>query len=465
MVMRNGLLRCFVFAGATTVMPLLVQAAVPAADAAALGVALTEFGAEKAANADGSIPAYTGGLDKVAEFDARTATRYVDPFKDEKPLFSIDAKNADRYEALLAPGTKELMRLYPEFRLDVYPSHRTMRYTSGVLQNTLRNATTAKLGGAVEGDAIEGADKENLPFAGIPFPIPRSGYEVMWNHTFRFSAAVNQFSGVALMIDSVGSVYEPTLANVTWMHPWYDTRGSLRAQTFDSVFGLASQVLSPPKAAGAGYLAYYPTNTALGQKAWFYVPGQRRVRPAPDFSYDSLMFGAIFWDEITGFLGRMDRFDFKLVGKREMLVPYNVFGLTNRIPTREFAGKKFVNSQAMRWERHRVWIVDSVRKPAASHLFARRTFYVDEDCWCVTQSEAYDTAGTLVRVSHVNSFPSYATGGINVNSWTNYDLAKGGYYVFNAGYMDDGHAVRDYETAEGLSITLSPQALVGSSQR
>lgn len=439
------------------------QAAVTAEEAKPLGVSLTEFGAEQAGNADGSIPAYTGGIEKVAGYDPKTSKQYVDPFKGEKPLYSVTAENVAQYDALLAPGTKTLMKTYPGYRVDVYPSHRSMRYTAGVLQNTVKNATTAKLAGVIEGDAVEGADKDNLPFAGIPFPIPKSGYEVMWNHNFRFSAAVNQFSGRALLIDSAGNASEPTLAMVYWLHPWYDTKGTLRGQTYDSVFGLTSAVTSPPKVAGAGYLAYYPVNTALGQKAWYYVPGQRRIRPAPDFAYDTLMTGSIFWDEIAGFLGRMDRFDFKLAGKKEMLVPYNVFGLTNTFTTKDSVGKKFVNPDAVRWEKHRVWVVDSIRKPTASHAYARRTFYVDEDCWCVTQTEAYDNAGKILRVSQINNFPSYVTGGINMNSWTSYDLAKGGYYVFNAGQSDDGHLIHDFETAEGLPLTLTPQSIVGSS--
>ena len=454
---------CLAAAGMMALLVNLSQAAVTAEEAGQLGVSLTEFGAEKTGNADGSIPAYTGGLEKVAGYNPKTSNQYVDPFKGEKPLYSVTAENIAQYDALLAPGTKTLIKTYPDFRIDVYPSHRSVRYTPGVLQNTIKNATTVKLAGAVEGDTVEGADKGNLPYAGIPFPVPKNGYEVMWNNTFRFSAAVNQFSGTALMIDSAGNAGEPTTAKVFWVHPWYDTKGTLRGQTFDSLFGFTTVVTSPPKIAGAGYLGYYLIDTSLGQKAWYYTPGQRRIRPAPDFAYDMLMSGAIYWDELAGFSGRMDRFDFKLVGKKEMLVPYNVFGVTNTIMTKDFAGKKFVNPDAVRWEKHRMWIVDSVRKPAASHAYARRTFYIDEDCWCITQTEAYDAAGKILRVALINSFPSYVIGGINVNSWTNYDFVKGGYYVFNAGQADEGHEIRDYETAEGLQLALNPQAIVGKS--
>lgn len=438
------------------------QAAVTAEEAKQLGTSLTKFGAEQAGNADNSIPSYDGGIDRLPGYNPTISRRYINPFAGEKPLYSITAENVTHYDALLAPGTKALIKAYPGYRIDVYPSHRTVRYTPTVLENTVKNATTAKTTGAVEGDAIEGADKNNLPYAGIPFPIPKNGYEVMWNNNLHFSAAVNEFTGESLMVDAAGNLSEPTRANVYWLHPWYDVKDALRSLTFDSVFGLTSVVTGPQKMAGAAYLAYHGPNAAEGQKAWFYTPGQRRVRPAPDFAYDMLMSGAVLWDEFAGFLGRMDRFDFKLAGKKEMLVPYNVFGLTNTILTKDFLGKKFVKPEAVRWEKHRVWVVDSIRKPSAHHIFARRTFYIDEDCWCITQSEAYDTAGHMLRVAHINSFPSYDTGGVNVTSWTDYDLVKGGYYVFNAGFAEEGKNIRDYDTAEGLSLPLTPQSLLGS---
>ena len=460
--MNESLTGRLLAAGMMTLLVHASQAAVTTEEAKQLGSSLTEFGSEKAGNADGSIPAYTGGLAKVSGYDPKTSTHYVDPFKDEKPLYSVTVENMARYDALLAPGTKVLIKTYPGYRIDVYPSHRTVRYTSVVLQNTVKNATTAKMAGAVEGDAIEGNDKGNLPYAGISFPIPKNGYEAMWNNTLHFSAAVNQFSGAVLMIDSMGNLGDPTRANVFWLHPWYDTKGTLRAQTFESIFGLITVIISPLTAAGTGYLAYYPANAAAKKKAWFYLPVLHRIRPAPDFAYDIPVSGAIFWDEISGFLGRMDRFDFKLAGKKEMLVPYNVFGVINTVLEKDFIGNKFVNPDAVRWEKHRVWVVDSTRKPTASHVYARRTFYIDEDCWCITQTEAYDSAGNILRVAQFNNFPSYITGGINVNSWTNYDFVKGGYYIFNAGYANEGRSIHDYDTAEGLSLALTPQSIAGS---
>ncbi|MFA7270358.1 MAG: DUF1329 domain-containing protein [Sterolibacterium sp.] len=452
-------------AGLTTLLAQPSLAAVTAEEAKQLGTTLTEFGAIKTGNADGTIPAYTGGIEKVAGYDPKTSLRYVDPFKDDKLLYSVNAKNMAQYDALLTPGTKELMKRMPDFRIDVYPSRRSFRYASFAIQNTLKNATTVKMTGQVEGDAVEGADKNNQPYAGIPFPIPKNGYEVMWNNTFRFSAAVSHNVSGGWLVDTAGNISNLPGVDEWFLHPWYDKNGTMRDKTFDAVFGFDALLTSPPPSAGIVFLNYYLTN---GQKVWFYTPGQRRVRLAPEFAYDvpiASYGGVIVWDEVFGFVGRMDRFNFKLVGKKEMIVPYNVFGITNTMQSKDFVGPKFVNPAGMRFEKHRVWVVDATRKPTARHAYSRRTFYIDEDCWCITASESYDNAGALWRTTYTHNFPTYNTGGANMDGWTTYDMIKGNYFLVNAGFADPNRSIHSYDTGEGLPINYTPQSVAAGSVR
>ncbi len=61
-----------------------------------------------------------------------------------------------------------------------------------------------------------------------------------------------------------------------------------------------------------------------------YLPGQRRVKAAPDVAYDTPnpgTAGATTYDDAFMFNGAMDRYDFKLIGKKEMYVPYNAYKL------------------------------------------------------------------------------------------------------------------------------------------
>ena len=445
-------------------------AAVSADEAKQLGNTLTEFGAEKAGNKDGSIPAYTGGLEKVAGYDPKTSKAYVDPYAAEKPLYTVDAKNAAQYDAVLLPGTKALIKQYPGYRIDVYPTHRTMRYPSWVLQNTVKNATTAKLGGPVEGDNLEGADKDGMAYPGIPFPIPKTGYEVLWNHFARYSPAVNHRIAQGWMIDTAGNSTSLPSVDEWFVHPIYDKAGKLKGQTPEgTLFGFNAQLTAPPTSAGIVFLNFYTSKGEDGgQKVWFYTPGQRRVRMAPEFAYDvpiASYGGVIFWDEVFGLVGRLDRFDYKLVGKKEMLVPYNLYKLTNTAPVSTYFDKKFLNPDNMRWEKHRVWVVEGTRKATARHIYSKRTYYVDEDCWCVVANEGYDSAGNLYRISQVNSYPTYGVGGIDTYSWSTYDLIKGNYAIFNTGIAEPQNSTRDYDSSEGLTINLTPQSVAASGVR
>ena len=84
-----------------------VMAAVSPQEAAQLGTTLTPLGAEKAGNADGSIPAWTGGLKPgAAPVDANGFLG--DPFANEKPLFVITAANVAQYKDKLTPGQQAL---------------------------------------------------------------------------------------------------------------------------------------------------------------------------------------------------------------------------------------------------------------------------------------------------------------------------------------------------------------------
>ncbi|SFB41359.1 Protein of unknown function [Collimonas sp. OK607] len=451
-------------------LPQFALAEVTAEEAKQLGATLTEFGAEKAGNADGSIPAYTGGLTKPPAGWTKGDDRYIDPFASEKPLYSVTAKNMSQYAAMLTEGNKAMLTRFPDtYRLDVYPTHRTVAYPSWVLKNTVKNAATAKLGGQVEGDTVVGADAENSPFPGIPFPIPKSGVEVMWNYNFHYTAAVTHTVPGAWLVDTGGNISNLPTPDEYYLHPWYEQTGKLRKETYNAVHGFTSVLLDPPSSAGIVFLNYYMHNAADGgQKVWFYTPGQRRVRAAPEFAYDipiASYGGVLLWDEVHGFNGRMDRFDFKLVGKKEMLVPYNVFGVTNQVLSKDFLGKKHVNPDAVRFEKRRVWVVDTTRKANARHVYSRRTFYVEEDCWCIVASEAYDNGGKLWKNASLYTFPTYDVGGVNNDGWGFNDLIKGNYFVANSGRKDPGKFVRSYLSHEGLPLTLSPQSVVGGSVR
>lgn len=438
-------------------------AAVSAEDARQLGNTLTEFGAVKAGNKEGSIPPYTGGLrDAPAGFKPGTGF-WADPYKDEKPLYRIDAKNMAQYADKLTEGQKHLLVNNPaSFYIDVYPSHRTVTYPEHVLKATVRNATACKT--LKDNLAVDTACR-----GGMPFPIPRSGYEAMWNQVLRYigETDVQTPYGRSLVVDPNGKVVLTAEQQSLTETPYYQTRLTDRdPQLYWRTF---AYVRGPARKAGemSGLMDFLDP-TEKPRRAWNYTPGQRRVKLAPEFSYDTpvgSIGGVVFYDELFLFSGKMDRFDFKLVGKKELLIPYNTFGVTNTMAVADFLGPKHVNPTAVRWEKHRVWVVDGTRKAGARHAYSRRTFYVDEDCWCIVASETYDNAGALWRVSNYYTFPTYDTGGFNNETWSTNDLVKGNYFVLNTGHKEKGNSIRSYETADGLPIALTPQAVASTGVR
>ncbi len=453
---------------ATAVAGLVVQAAhaeVSAEEAKQLGTTLTRFGSEQKGNADGSIPAYTGGLKRAHD---SKKDQYDDPFAGERPRYSITAKNMGEYQQFLAEGTKALLQRFPTFRLDVYPTHRTMVYPDWFLANTVKNATTAKVGGAVQGDKVTGGAADGLPFQGIPFPIPKNGYEVMWNSQMRFAPAVSMLHNSNMLVDTSGTMNALPNFTAAYMHPWSEQTGKLRKDAYNAYYGFWTTLDSPPTQAGTVFLNYYLPDAAAPVPIWIYTPGQRRVRKAPEFAYDipmSAYAGVMFWDEPWGFQGRMDRFNFKLVGKKELIVPFNNFGITNQKTSEEVLGKQHVNPAALRFEKHRIWVVESTRKPDARHAYSKKIFYIEEDCWCMVQTDSYDNAGKLWRVSHNYHWPVYDSGGMNGNTFDIYDLQKGNYLIINTGLKDKGNFVRNYTNADNLTIHYTPNAVAAGGVR
>src|SRR3954463_2787464 len=95
-----------------------------AVDANRLGQDLTPLGAEKAGNADGSIPAWTGGITTPPAGYTKGA-HHPDPFKDDQVLFTITAANADKYADKLTAGSVALLKAYADYSMPVYATHRT----------------------------------------------------------------------------------------------------------------------------------------------------------------------------------------------------------------------------------------------------------------------------------------------------------------------------------------------------
>ncbi len=417
-------------------------------EAAKLKTELTPLGAERAGNKDGSIPAWDGGYTKVPS-GFKSGQPRPDPFASEKPLYSITAKNMDAHAEVLTDGLKYMLKKYPTYRIDVYPTHRTAAAPQWVYDNTFANATRAKT--THEGLSVEGAH------GGIPFPIPKTGAEAMWNHLLRWCGDSTR-QGTTVYVVAGG---KPVLASNTmtdFQFPYYFKEGSAddKKQDYWDVYLATTE---PAFKAGEVILGRDSIDQAgTGRQVWQYLVGQRRVRRAPSLAYDTpntVTSGVDFFDEAMMFNGGLEKYNWKLVGKREMLVPYNENGLELR-KVDDVLGPNYLNPDAVRFELHRVWVVDAELAPGKRHVLPKRRYYLDEDSWSVLLSDGWDARGELWHVGIALPFLAFEIPGQIEWAWVTHDVQKGSYSSTTMnGQPDQWTAVArypaDYFTPEALA--------------
>ena len=375
-----------------------VMAAVSADEAAKLGTTLTPLGAEKAGNADGSIPEWTGGLPKnVGTVDDRGFLS--DPFASEQPLFTITAQNVDQYKDKLTPGQVAMFKRYPDsFKIPVYPTHRSATAPQNVLDDVKINATNTKL---VEG----GNGLENFKTA-YPFPIPQNGLEAIWNQITRYrggsvrrlvSQATPQPNGSYSLVYFQDEFTFPT--SLTDYDP---------AKPSNILFYFKQRVTAPARLAGNVLLVHETLNQVKEPRlAWLYNAGQRRVRRAPQVSYDgpgTAADGLRTSDNFDMYNGAPDRYDWKLNGKKEIYIPYNSYKLDSpKLKYADIIKAGHLNPEHTRYELHRVWHVTGTLKAGERHIYAKRDVFIDEDSWQAAVIDHYDGRGALWRVAEAHA--------------------------------------------------------------
>jgi Protein of unknown function (DUF1329) len=409
----------------------LAQAAVPADEAKQLGGKLTAFGAEAAGNADGAIPAYTGGEKPPASFKPGSNVR-PNPYAGEKPLFSIKPADGAKYADKLTAGAREMLKRHADFRMDVYKTHRSVNFPSFVLANTAKNAVEAKT--ADGGLALEGYR------AGVAFPIPKTGNEVLWNHLTRFGGLSFTAKYDVVNIDRNGKSALSTGGYIIQEFPAYDPATAGKVLTGSDIFYQTKIMYKEPARRSGEALIVKDFIDPIKNKrrAWQYLPGQRRVKESPEVAYDTpnaTTAGNTTYDDSFLYNGAMDRFEMKLVGKKEMYIPYNTYDWTYGDKSKTMDTPKFFNPDHLRWELHRVWVVEGTLKPGMRHVYAKRVFYVDEDSWTVLATDMYDARGDLYRAGFAGLAPAYDQNVPNALGLIFYDFVSGGYTIsgLNAG--------------------------------
>ncbi|PPE76013.1 DUF1329 domain-containing protein [Solimonas fluminis] len=361
----------------------------------------------------------------------------ADPLASMRPLYVITKANLAQYDKVLTDGHKALFKTYPDYKMIVFPSYRNAFFPDEILKATVANATRASLVGT---DDVQKAE------LGFPFPIPKSGAEPIWNHKLKFrGSAVKRYNNQAIVKPDGTYKISKLVEDVKLKYANLKEPAEMRKGGLFAYY--LQEVLEPPRVAGQIILVH---ETAGGEGnsrlAWIYSPGLGRVNRAPDVGFDNPSIGSDgeqFNDQIDVFNGSLERFDWKLLGKREMLIPYNSWMLNS--PTfkyKDIIRPGHINQDLARYEMHRVWVVEATLKQGQRHRFGKRRFYLDEDSWAIAAVDCYDNRGQLWKVqeAHLLSIPFIPT--VSGIPETIYDLQSKRYFVTT---MTNEDAISDFE--------------------
>ncbi len=361
---------------------------------------LTPSGAEPGANADGTITAWEGGITTPPPgYPGAPEARYPNIFPNDKPKFVITTQNLDQYKDKLTPGQLALFAKFPDtYKMPVYETKRTFANNDWVYEWNYKNALNAVV--TNEGNGFEGAA------VGIPFPIPKDGFEPIWNHKARFRGqSVRRWNNQAAVTTS-GNFNLATLQEDVQF--WYN----MKERTPDTVNNLLlsfMQIRHAPSRLRGEVLLVHETLDQVSEerRAWLYNPGQRRVRRAPNVGHDNPGTGADGLrtnDQTDMFNGSLERYTWKLVGKKEIYIPNNSYDIhQDKYKYEDLVNPGHMNQDPARYELHRVWVVDSNLKEGTSHIYGRRVYYISEDAWQMAVVDVYDKRGELWRVQEAHT--------------------------------------------------------------
>ena len=423
----------------------VVSTEVAAADASILGSGLTANGADPSASADGMIPAYTGGISKPPA-DYVAGGDHVDPFAADEPLFSITAQNMEEYSHRLSAGQKALLaRKEGNYRMDIYPSHRSCALPQFVYDETKKNVARARL--------IDGGNGVAGARIGVPFPIIKNALEIFWNHNFYWHG--HRYHAIT----SGANVYKngeiTKIIREDWRYNFYaDPQGPDPKHANDQ-FHWMGIWKAPPRFNGSGFSMTNTINQVKEPRnGVMFNPSTRKIMRAPAgaVTYDgplSTADGMRQSHDMFLFSGSPDRYDWKLLGKKEIFVPYNAYKASAGTTTHEALLTPYnPNPDYLRYELHRVWVLEATQKDGFRMEQARRVFYADEDSWIFLMADIYDQSDTLIRVQHGFIKNYYEAPACVLEFDVMHDMTTGNYNVDHI-KLEHGPADLDYDLEPG----------------
>jgi hypothetical protein len=118
------------------------------------------------------------------------------------------------------------------------------------------------------------------------------------------------------------------------------------------------------------------------------------------------------------------------------------------------------NPDDLRYELHRVWVVEGTLAPGKHHIAPRRRLYIDEDTWLAVYADSWDENGKLWKFGEGTTYLMPDIPAVVLGSQFVYDFVLGGYVY---GFALDG--VPYGITAPHPANTYSPDVLAATAVR
>ncbi|MCL4410046.1 MAG: DUF1329 domain-containing protein, partial [Gammaproteobacteria bacterium] len=281
----------------------------------------------------------------------------------------------------------------------------------------------------------------------VPFPIPNSGLEVIWNHLTRYRGGAVQRTVGQFPVQANGRF---EMVRLREQLVWPEHLEGGRTDADDNIlFYFLQEVLAPARLTGTVLLVHDTIDQVKeSRRAWLYNAGQRRVRRAPNVAYDgpgTASDGLRTSDGLDIFNGAPDKYDWKLVGKKEMYIPYNNYKLMDpSLRYTDIIMPGHMNPDHLRYELHRVWVVEATVKDGERHIYAQRNFFIDEDTWTASVVDHYDGRGELWRVAEAYNAQFYGNDVPWMAAEALYDLNNGRYIVLGLA-NEEGDSFIDFD--------------------
>ena len=311
-----------------------------------------------------------------------------------KPLggavkFRVDKSNADKYKDMMPAGLYQLIKEWG-YSANVYDTVNDFSFPKEYQEMTEKNKGKARINkrGGIENYA-----------GGLPFPEPKTAAEIMWDYEYKYLGDDFYYVGDVSIMATTGRERKLGLNYARLAYESrikLDPKPSIPDPNHIEIKEI-SRFTYPEDIAGMALLTARYQDPSKGDDGWMYIPTIRRVRRISVAQRGDSSGGMDFtWDDYRGFSGKVSDYTWKLVGKKEMIVPFHA-------PTHNPKRKGIMfNPDDVRYELRTVWIVDGVNVDK-SYVYSKRRSYVDTHSYDVIAADLWDRKNVLWKYIDISN--------------------------------------------------------------